>query len=287
MTEKAADLSVARPGGAVLRAHGYFNVIRYAAINRNDGVNITKPEADDYKANGIRIGIVNEYNADYMLHANGAACANGAKEVTEAAGLPDGPVFFAADFDATNNGPTFPGSPGDHNITVICNFLDQAAAAIGENNVGFYGSYFACLAVLRKLPWLKLYWQTEAWSHGLFFWEASIYQYANIPSGIPGVDRDSTVNGYWGYRVFAPEKLSSQVLALPLLRLGATGNAVAILQKGMNLGSNAGLTVDGVFGKNTMNAVDNTQKLWHLTVDGVAGPQTDKVIAYEDSLKGN
>lgn len=289
MTQKVGDLSVARPGGSLLRALGYTGIIRYAAPGRND-VNITAQEVTDYHAHGLAIGIVNERQADYMLYTNGAESAKGADEVTRAAGLPDGPTFFAADFDATKGGPTHPGSPGDKNMDQIARFLEQAASAVGENAVGFYGSYFACLALVTKTPWLKYYWETEAWSEGMFFWKSDLYQYAGRVD-ISGVDRDAAIDGYWGSRLAAPKPptptpLSVQVLGLPALRLGATGGAVTVLQEAMNAGSHAGLKVDGVFGPATMQAVDNTQRLWHLKVDGIAGPQTDRAISYECRLRG-
>lgn len=282
--QKVGDYSAARPGGALLRSRGYVGMMRYAAHGRDD-INISRSEVDDLLSHGIAIGIVNEHTAEYMLTFDGHACALQAQEISEAAGLPQGIVFFAGDFDATNGGFTSPGSPGDQNMTKMAHFLTAAAGAIGELNIGFYGSYFACYELKKKLPWLFNFWATEAWSHGLFYAPAKLYQYAG---GVdtPGVDKDAAVSGYWGQRIFLAEKLSQQVLALPVLHPGSVGNPVRVLQTGMNVGSGAGLAVDGVYGPSTRGAVLKTQGFWHLSQDGVAGPQTDRVIAYECSLKG-
>ncbi len=62
------------------------------------------------------------------------------------------------------------------------------------------------------------------------------------------------------------------------LRLGSRGDAVRVLQRGINNISGRGLTEDGVFGPATDRAVRDLQRWFHLTVDGVVGPQTWKLI---------
>ena len=49
---------------------------------------------------------------------------------------------------------------------------------------------------------------------------------------------------------------------------------VVALQLALNACANAGLTVDGVYGQPTQNAVTWMQALAGITVDGVYGPQT-------------
>ena len=59
----------------------------------------------------------------------------------------------------------------------------------------------------------------------------------------------------------------------PLLVRGSRGSAVERLQRLLNeLG--AGLAVDGIFGSNTEDAVENFQKEISLKVDGKVGPET-------------
>ncbi|MEU9045209.1 MULTISPECIES: peptidoglycan-binding domain-containing protein [unclassified Kitasatospora] len=65
----------------------------------------------------------------------------------------------------------------------------------------------------------------------------------------------------------------------PLLKVGATGDAVRELQCELNYSINpdkhAKITVDGVFGQDTLNSVYFFQKcMGYLQVDGQVGPQT-------------
>ena len=64
----------------------------------------------------------------------------------------------------------------------------------------------------------------------------------------------------------------------PLLKQGSKNNYVMILQDALN---NMGrpLSIDGVFGKNTKNAVINFQKYYGLKADGIVGCSTWKKIA--------
>lgn len=55
------------------------------------------------------------------------------------------------------------------------------------------------------------------------------------------------------------------------LRKGDKGDSVKDLQRGLNQIMNAGLEVDGSFGKLTENAVKEFQKKYSLTIDGIFG----------------
>lgn len=59
----------------------------------------------------------------------------------------------------------------------------------------------------------------------------------------------------------------------PLLRLGSTSSAVRTLQKAL-ITHGYKLSVDGVFGSNTLNAVVSFQKAHGLVVDGIVGDNT-------------
>ena len=64
----------------------------------------------------------------------------------------------------------------------------------------------------------------------------------------------------------------------PLVKQGSKGVYVAVLQDALNtLGYNAG-TIDGVFGKNTKNAVLHYQKANRLTQDAIVGCNTWRKI---------
>ncbi|MBR3870241.1 MAG: peptidoglycan-binding protein [Clostridia bacterium] len=59
-----------------------------------------------------------------------------------------------------------------------------------------------------------------------------------------------------------------------ILSNGSSGSAVKELQTALNRIMNAGLTVDGIFGNGTQQAVKNFQSKYGLSVDGIAGPNT-------------
>ncbi|MEG2348596.1 MAG: peptidoglycan-binding domain-containing protein [Clostridia bacterium] len=64
----------------------------------------------------------------------------------------------------------------------------------------------------------------------------------------------------------------------PLVKLGKKGVYVAVLQDALNtLGYNTG-TIDGIFGRNTKNAVIKYQKAKKLTPDGIVGCDTWRSI---------
>ena len=63
----------------------------------------------------------------------------------------------------------------------------------------------------------------------------------------------------------------------PTLSLGSTGEDVKDLQKVLN-GTVADLAVDGVFGKQTQEAVMAFQKQYGLIVDGIVGPKTWAIV---------
>lgn len=60
----------------------------------------------------------------------------------------------------------------------------------------------------------------------------------------------------------------------PNLKTGSRGESVKKLQTLLNNCNNAGLNVDGIFGKNTRAAVIAFQKNHGLVPDGIYGPAT-------------
>ena len=58
----------------------------------------------------------------------------------------------------------------------------------------------------------------------------------------------------------------------PTLKLGARGDSVKIMQLRVHVAS------DGIFGSNTLKAVENAQRQNHLTVDGIVGDNTWNAI---------
>ncbi|MER7702914.1 peptidoglycan-binding domain-containing protein [Kitasatospora sp. NPDC097605] len=82
----------------------------------------------------------------------------------------------------------------------------------------------------------------------------------------------------------AGQPCSGYSTAEPLLRAGATGDAVKELQCELNRAitpsSGYYLTVDGVFGQATLRAVYRFQGCVGLQVDGEVGPQTWSKLDY-------
>ncbi|MCL2593399.1 MAG: N-acetylmuramoyl-L-alanine amidase [Defluviitaleaceae bacterium] len=59
-----------------------------------------------------------------------------------------------------------------------------------------------------------------------------------------------------------------------LLRVGSRGDSVAQVQACLNRAIGAGLSVDGIFGPRTFEAVTNFQRRFGLVTDGIVGPIT-------------
>ena len=74
---------------------------------------------------------------------------------------------------------------------------------------------------------------------------------------------------------------SFEPATLPILRVGATGNAVKILQRLLALEGFFDGESTGIFGDRTEEAVVAFQEENDLSPDGVAGPQTWAVLLEE------
>lgn len=75
------------------------------------------------------------------------------------------------------------------------------------------------------------------------------------------------------------------VRAQPTLRRGQSGQQVGHLQRALNV-CNGNLTVDGVFGRRTRNAVVAFQQYLGLAADGIYGPITARTLDYVLTSKG-
>lgn len=72
----------------------------------------------------------------------------------------------------------------------------------------------------------------------------------------------------------------------PELQVGSSGEPVEALQTFLNEDCSAHLTVDGEFGEYTKLSVQNFQRFFGLTVDGIVGPTTWSVVNYVKALHG-
>ncbi len=64
----------------------------------------------------------------------------------------------------------------------------------------------------------------------------------------------------------------------PTLKMGVVGASVKTLQKCLNKANKTNLSVDGIYGKNTYNAVIKFQKSKNIVADGIYGKDTYKKL---------
>lgn len=223
-------------GGSLQRAGFGGGVIRYSCGGRSD-VNITPAEVQDLKTNGVPLGLVLEHEADWLLRSGVRQRVEASVQVARACNVPDGVLYLAADWDCTNGGPTSPGSPGDNNMRGIAAALNTAADVIGRQNVGFYGSYFGIDWLIKNLPWLRWFWQTEAWSMRMRHAAACLFQRAEYAT-VAGVqlDVDEIWKPSWGQRTATPTPSPSPTPIPPedtvSIALGSNedGRAICVVQ---------------------------------------------------------
>lgn len=166
MVEEGVDYSFARPGGAALQAAGKRVAGRYLY---HGGKGIDRAEFDDLTAHGLDVFFIYEEDGRELLggFAAGAACALRAESLRAANGLPVRPVYFTADFDAS-----------EAQQSAINAALRGAASVIGANRVGFYGGYWP-LKRAFDAGVIRYGFQTYAWSGGQWDPRAQVQQYSN------------------------------------------------------------------------------------------------------------
>ena len=150
-------------------------------------------------------------------------------------------------------------------------------------------------------------WNGTNYSHvGLYIGNGQVIEAATTQKGVISGKVTATKWTHWGelkgvdYAAADPAgqlpEEDAKADAMPTLRKGSTGDAVKQLQtllkqRGYSLGS---WGVDGDFGKATEAAVKQFQRDWGLEVDGIAGPQTwkmltstpAKAVTYTVTIKG-
>lgn len=293
MSVRIADYSYGVPGAAALLNMNYAGVMRYASSGRPD-VNITRSEYFDLLSHGLSVGIVDEHAASYMLggFVSGGVSAETSRNIVRAAGIPDGVIYFAADWDATLGGaPVSTQAIG--NMRAIQSFLEGARDRIGADNVGLYAGYYVVAWVATYMPWVKWFWQTEAWSGGNVHNRTNLLQrarqeYVNSVQ----VDINVTLTDNYGQRDFPanypdptkpPTNIPQQtaevdITKMPVLQQGSNGVHVVILQFLLNAGAQLGfgkaVSTDGIFGPATTESVRIGQAQSGLVVDGIVGQST-------------
>lgn len=71
----------------------------------------------------------------------------------------------------------------------------------------------------------------------------------------------------------------------PIVKLGSQGQAVKDLQVLLNQTVAAKLTVDGIFGAKTEDAVKTTQSIFFLEIDGIVGAKTWTVLRTNEPIE--
>lgn len=163
------DYSWARPGGAAIKAAGRNFVVRYLFDDGQGGKGLDPSEIADLKANGIDIAVVyEEYANSFRGRDAGVAQAQRAQAALNKLDLPkDLPIYFAVDWDST---------PQDQ--VAIDEACRGAAAVIGLERVGIYGSYYV-IERCKAADTARWFWQTYAWSGGQVSSHNHLYQYRN------------------------------------------------------------------------------------------------------------
>ena len=166
MAEIAYDYSSGPIDPKALEAAGVATVVRYVSTAGN-GKNITPKEYADLTAAGIRVLLVYETTASWMLggYEAGLAAARSARTQALAVGYPSWwPIWYADDVDDTTA-----------DIATVLDALHGCSDAEGSKSlVQLYGEY-AAVEAASTAGYLQP-WQTAAWSGGKRSTHAVLYQ---------------------------------------------------------------------------------------------------------------
>lgn len=195
---EGVDYSFARPSPTGLAAAGKKFAVRYVGPG-TDGKHLHADELAALRAAGLDVVANAEGSAGGFTGATaGRDWATSADAACRALGMPaDRPIYFSVDFDAGS--ADWPG---------IDAALRAAAAVIGAARVGVYGSY-ATVAHCRAAGTAAWFWQTYAWSNGLWQPWAHMQQYRNgvtIAGGDCDLTRATVADyGQWGFNGGDPD----------------------------------------------------------------------------------
>jgi Domain of unknown function (DUF1906) len=163
---------------ALRRAHVTF-VVRYTGSG--SGKDLGRLEAEDLSSGGLDLVVVHETTAARMLagYDAGALDAKRALRAAHAAGMPEGrPVYYACDLEAA----------GADEQAKVAEYVRGAVHATSWAQVGVYGG-LGTIEHCHALNRCRYYWQTLAWSHGVWSPHAQLRQVA-VNKRVAGVDVD-------------------------------------------------------------------------------------------------
>ncbi|MFD8083453.1 glycoside hydrolase domain-containing protein [Kitasatospora sp. NPDC059722] len=184
------DYPWTHPTAAALQASGAAFAMRYLSTDASK--NLTRAEADDLAAHGIWCGVVWETTEGRALagQAAGAADARTAAAQAAACGMPpDRPIYFAVDTDT--DWPS------------VRPYFTGAAGVLGAARTGVYGGLHVVrgAAASGLVTW---YWQTSAWSGGVWDPDAHLRQGGAVTIG--GVDCDRNTATTTDYGQWMPDR---------------------------------------------------------------------------------
>lgn len=187
MAATGVDYAWSHPAPAALKGAGVHFVLRYLSTDRTKS--LTRAEADALAEAGIWCGVVWETTDDRMLAGRTAGAMDAAAAAAQAGacGMPSSrPIFFAADFDVT-----------EEQVYAITAYLAGAASVLGAARVGIYGGLAAVRRALDSghATWA---WQTTAWSGGQWDPRAHIRQGGTVSIGGVDCDRDQAMKDDFG-----------------------------------------------------------------------------------------
>jgi glycoside hydrolase-like protein len=189
MAIEGVDYSVSRPSPAGLYAAGKRFAIRYL-YGTAPGKAVTLAEIDALHKAGLAVVLNWEWQADEAKggFATGADRARRTKSIVAELGAPtDTVVYFSVDYDATD-------------VVPIRNYFHGITSVWPKNRTGIYGGR-RVIDAARAEGWCPWYWQTYAWSGGVWVPGTHIQQYRNgvpVAGGEVDLDRAMTANyGQW------------------------------------------------------------------------------------------
>lgn len=191
MAIEGVDYAFSRPNINLLAAAGKHFACRYGGAGSSTK-HLTLTEAQALNAAGIEIVANVEGAADGLLGGfnAGVSWARLADSHFRSCGMPpDRPIYLSVDFNVSST-----------QWPAVANSLRGAASVIGLNRVGVYGGRRA-VEWARRDGVARWFWQTYAWSSGVWAPGNHIEQYlngVNLAGGNVDLDRALTTDyGQW------------------------------------------------------------------------------------------
>jgi len=170
MAIEGVDYAWSRPNiGQLVEARKYF-ACRYGGPG-SSGKQLDPAEARALSAAGVAIVANAEGAADGLLGgwSVGVSWASSAEAHFAACGMPPGrPIYLSVDFDVQSG-----------QWPAVASALRGAASVLGAHRVGVYGGRRA-IELARRDGVAQWFWQTYAWSSGVWVLGNHIEQYRNL-----------------------------------------------------------------------------------------------------------